>query len=152
MGRGYLPDMKLGFLAFAVILWTSQSIQYSHFDQEIGSRGLSIKGEEVLQKDGPKNVPKAKVHELLLPIKSSSMLKDLFHFPVFVTYKRSESEGYNPHVRVIKRSQGFEEDPQIRVMRSDPGMDLFNQISAMDRHIRVTRSEEALDPQVRITR
>ena len=64
------------------------------------------------------------------------MLKDLFHFPVFVTYKRSDSEGYNPHVRVIKRSQGFEEDPQIRVMRSDPGMDLFNQISAMDRHIR----------------
>ena len=153
---GLLPDMKLGFLgklhsyfiyskitkihllALAVIIWTSKSLQFSHFKQETDSRNYPIKDEDVLQKDVSKNVQKAKVHELLLPIKSSSMLKDLFHFPVFVTYKRSDEnfEGYNPHVRVIKRSQDFEEDPQIRVMRFDPGMKALNHLSALDRHIR----------------
>ena len=133
--------MLFSFLAFAVILWTSKSFEYSHFNQEVGPRGPSIKNEEVLQKDGQKNVQKAKVHELLLPIKSSSMLKDLFHFPVFVTYKRSDNEGYNPHVRVIKRSDDDEEDPQIRVMRSDSDMETFNHLSALDRHIRYELSE-----------
>merc|ERR1712227_392615 len=151
---GLLPDMKLGFLALAVIIWTSKSLQFSHFKQETDSRNYPIKDEDVLPKDVSKTVQKAKVHELLLPIKSSSMLKDLFHFPVFVTYKRSDEnfEGYNPHVRVIKRSQDFEEDPQIRVMRFDPGTEALNHLSALDRHIRVTRSKEALDPQIRVMR
>ena len=129
---------KIHLLALAVIIWTSKSLQFSHFKQETDSRNYPIKDEDVLQKDVSKNVQKAKVHELLLPIKSSSMLKDLFHFPVFVTYKRSDEnfEGYNPHVRVIKRSQDFEEDPQIRVMRFDPGMEALNHLSALDRHIR----------------
>ena len=56
---------------------------------------------------------KPKVNQIVLPLRSGTMLKNLFHLPFYVTYKRSlmgQSAGLqefhsgpNPHVRVIKR-------------------------------------------------
>merc|ERR1712064_1612 len=127
MGRNIF-DMKLGFIGISILIFLSRA-----FTNPIPQDQDNIKDEiyfEDIDSDPQKEI---RHHELILPIKSSSMLKNLFHLPFFVSYKRDS----NPHVRVIKSLKNRDQklDSHIRVMRSDAAADHFSQI-------RVIRSPE----------
>merc|ERR1712198_210663 len=123
MGRNIL-DMKLwkGFLGIIFLIFTSRAFPNAVFQDQDNFQ------DEVKFEDIDSNPQKeVRAHELILPIKSSSMLKNLFHFPFYVNYKRDS----NPHVRVIKSIKNRDQklDSHIRVMRSDH--DLSSQIRVM---------------------
>merc|ERR1712198_767625 len=114
MGRNIL-DMKLGkgFLGIIFLIFTSRAFPNAVFQDQDNFQ------DEVKFEDIDSNPQKeVRAHELILPIKSSSMLKNLFHFPFYVNYKRDS----NPHVRVIKSIKNRDQklDSQIRVMRAEP--------------------------------
>ena len=97
-------------------------------------------------------------------MKSSSMLKQLFHHPIMIAYKRSGPElhedlsfekrsmlgpqvdlNLDRHIRVMKRAREKALDPQIRVMRRSEAV--------LEPQIRVMRSSESvLEPQIRVMR
>merc|ERR1711972_450204 len=123
MGRNIL-DMKLGkgFLGIIFLIFTSRAFPNAVFQDQDNFQ------DEVKFEDIDSNPQKeVRAHEIILPIKSSSMLKNLFHFPFYVNYKRDS----NPHVRVIKSIKNRDQklDSHIRVMRSDH--DLSSQIRVM---------------------
>merc|ERR1711972_1293542 len=114
MGRDIL-DMKLGkgFLGIIFLIFTSRAFPNAVFQDQDNFQ------DEVKFEDIDSNPQKeVRAHEIILPIKSSSMLKNLFHFPFYVNYKRDS----NPHVRVIKSIKNRDQklDSHIRVMRAEP--------------------------------
>ena len=99
LGKGFLGKIKQNFVWFAFtkiflgiifLIFTSRAFPNAVFQDQDNFQ------DEVKFEDIDSNPQKeVRAHELILPIKSSSMLKNLFHFPFYVNYKRDS----NPHVR-----------------------------------------------------
>merc|ERR1719150_2984283 len=84
--------------------------------------------------------------QLVLPLRSYSMIRQLFHRPIVVSYRTSQPEEVQ---QPEDKRAGSILDPQVRVMRSAGAR------QDLDRHIRVTRAgagEAGLGPQVRVMR
>ena len=137
-------------LGIAIIICASQS-----FERNLVSSEETPNNGQPLQKTNLAAERQAQVHELRLPIKSSSMLKDLFHFPVIVSYKRSpeveentwnyyddgtdEDEAYPDFEDMEKRSEDAL-GSHVRVMRSDGDSHVRIMRAAPDTHVRVMRA------------
>ena len=140
------------FIGIAIIICASES-----FKQNLASSEGASNNEEDLQKTTLASARQAKLHELRLPIKSSSMLKDLFHFPVFVSYKRSpeveeqtwnyydddtgkaDEDDYPDFGDMEKRSEDAL-GSHVRVMRSDEGSHVRIMRASPETHVRVMRA------------
>ena len=147
--------MKLGFIFISCILCISKSYEQASVEDLVGENAPIPE----TQRNPTFPSRRYEVRQLLLPIRSTGgLLKQLFHFPVYVTYKRS---GLNPHVRVIKRTpeepgefsfkESYEDDHQEKRQ-----YDLDHQLRItrdnVVPHMRVTRAMDQIIPHMRVTR
>jgi len=169
-----------GIISWCIVAQSSLEMMEADVDDEDSQSWmpLTATGERDKRKSdnllrGPNKQSQNKYAEnnrgLIVPIKSSSLLKSLFRFPVYLSYKKRRSinerimkknpenfkasnmkkEAIGQHVRVMRQDDTL--DPHFRVMRSGESLERVLRSEQEFPHVRVMRSENEF-PQVRVMR